>query len=121
MTFARVNSGSVLNASYATYFGSTQQSIQIAKSSGGELTVKNPLPASAQADSGKVLKVNASGNAEWGTDSDTTYTAGNMIAINANNSNAIGVSTTAGITDIQMVNELPASPVATVLYLIPST
>lgn len=32
-----------------------------------KLAVKNPLPASAQADSGKVLKVNASGNAEWGT------------------------------------------------------
>lgn len=85
------------------------------------LTVKNPLPASAQADSGKVLKVNASGNAEWGTDSDTTYTAGNMIAINAGSNNAIGVSTTAGVTDIQVVNALPASPVATVLYLIPQT
>lgn len=85
------------------------------------VTVKNPLPASAQADSGKVLKVNASGNAEWGTDSDTTYTAGNMISIDANNSNAIGVSTTAGITDIQQVAALPANPVATVLYLIPET
>lgn len=52
---------------------------------------------------------------------DTTYTAGNMIAIDANNSNAIGVSTTAGITDIQLVNALPASPVATVLYIIPET
>jgi hypothetical protein len=62
------------------------------------VTVKNPLPASAQADSGKVLKVNASGNAEWGPD---------------------GFTTTAGITDIQVVSELPASPVATVLYMIP--
>lgn len=52
---------------------------------------------------------------------DTTYTAGNMIAINTANSNAIGVSTTAGITDIQRVNSLPASPVSTVLYLIPET
>lgn len=49
---------------------------------------------------------------------DTTYTAGNMISIT---SNAVGVSTTAGITDIQQVNALPASPVATVLYLIPET
>ena len=65
-----------------------------------KLAVKNPLPASAQADSGKVLKVNASGNAEWGTD---------------------GFTTTAGITDIQVVNALPASPVATVLYLLPET
>ena len=30
-----------------------------------KITVTNPLPASAQADSGKVLTVNASGNAEW--------------------------------------------------------
>lgn len=65
-----------------------------------KLAVKNPLPASAQADSGKVLKVNASGNAEWGTD---------------------GFTTTAGITDIQQVAALPANPVATVLYLIPET
>jgi hypothetical protein len=44
-----------------------------------------------------------------------------MIAINAGNNNAIGVSTTAGITDIQQVSALPANPVATVLYLIPET
>ena len=62
------------------------------------LTIKNPLPASTSADENKVLKVNASGNAEWGTD---------------------GFTTTAGITDIQLVNALPASPVATVLYMIP--
>lgn len=52
---------------------------------------------------------------------DTTYTAGNMIAIDSNNNNAIGVSTTAGITDIQQVAALPANPVSTVLYLIPET
>lgn len=46
----------------------------------------------------------------------TTYTAGNMISL-ANN--AIAVSTTAGITDIQTVASLPANPVSTVLYLIP--
>lgn len=82
------------------------------------------VPDVTSSDDGKVLKASYSGGQgsyAWGTDSDTTYTAGNMIAINANNSNAIGVSTTAGITDIQVVNELPASPVATVLYLIPST
>jgi hypothetical protein len=33
--------------------------------------------------------------------------------------NAIAVSTTAGITDIQTVASLPANPVSTVLYLIP--
>ena len=47
---------------------------------------------------------------------DTTYTAGNMMALN---NGAFGVNTTAGITDIQLVQSLPASPVATVLYIIP--
>lgn len=56
------------------------------------------LPAHTSTEAGRVLKVNASGNAEWGTD---------------------GFTTTAGITDIQQVNALPANPVATVLYLIP--
>ena len=82
------------------------------------------VPDVTSSDDGKVLKASYSGGQgsyAWGTDSDTTYTAGNMIAINANSANAIGVSTTAGITDIQVVNELPASPVATVLYLIPET
>lgn len=46
----------------------------------------------------------------------TTYTAGNMISL-AND--AIAVSTTAGITDIQMVASLPQNPVSSVLYLIP--
>lgn len=44
-----------------------------------DLTVKNPLPASALADAGKVLQVNASGNAEWATAAsvtvDQTYNA----------------------------------------------
>jgi len=44
-----------------------------------------------------------------------TISAGNMISIS---SNAVGVSTTAGITDIVKVQALPANPVATVLYLI---
>jgi hypothetical protein len=48
-----------------------------------------------------------------------SYSEGNMIDISAHG--VIGVETTAGITDIQMVNALPANPVATVLYLIPAT
>lgn len=86
-------------------------------------TVAN-VPAVTSSDDGKVLKATYSGGSgsyAWGSDTDTTYTAGNMIAIDPNNSNAIGVSTTAGITDIQQVNALPANPVATVLYLIPET
>lgn len=82
------------------------------------------VPAVTSSDDGKVLKATYSGGSgsyAWGADTDTTYTAGNMIAIDPNNSNAIGVSTTAGITDIQQVNALPANPVSTVLYLIPET
>ena len=76
-------------------------------------------------DEGKVLTAKntftTGSNFEWATPQGggTTYTAGNMI--NISNQNAIGVSTTAGITDIQMVSALPANPVATVLYLIPAT
>lgn len=80
------------------------------------------VPAVTSSDNGKVLKATYSGGAgsyAWDTDNDTTYSAGNMVSINGNN--AISVSTTAGITDIQMVNALPANPVATVLYLIPAT
>ena len=81
------------------------------------------VPAVTSSDNGKVLKATYSGGAgsyAWATESGgTTYTAGNMVSINGNN--AIGVSTTAGITDIQQVNVLPANPVATVLYLIPET
>lgn len=77
----------------------------------------NQVPSSSPSDSGKVLTVNSSGNAEWITPSGgTTYTQGNMISL-ANDQ--IAVSTTAGVTDIQFVNALPANPVATVLYLIP--
>lgn len=80
------------------------------------------LPASLGT-AGQVLTVNSGATGvEWATASGgTTYTAGNMIAIDSNNNNAIGVSTTAGITDIQQVAALPANPVSTVLYLIPET
>lgn len=81
------------------------------------------VPTVTSADNGKVLKATYSGGAgsyAWATDSvGPTYTAGNMVSINGNN--AIGVSTTAGITDIQQVAALPANPVSTVLYLIPET
>lgn len=81
------------------------------------------VPAVTSSDNGKVLKATYSGGQgsyAWDTaPGGTTYTAGNMISINGNN--AIGVSTTAGITDIQQVNVLPANPVSTVLYLIPET
>ena len=59
------------------------------------------VPAVTSSDDGKVLKASYSGGQgsyAWSTD---------------------GFTTTAGITDIQVVNSFPASPVSTVLYLIP--
>lgn len=80
------------------------------------------VPAVTSSDDSKVLKASYSGGVgsyAWETESGgTTYTAGNMISL-AND--AIAVSTTAGITDIQIVQALPANPVATVLYLIQET
>ena len=47
-------------------------------------------------------------------------TAGTCVSVTTSSGNyVIALSTTAGITDIQQVAALPASPVATVLYLIP--
>ena len=52
----------------------------------------------------------------------TDVVAGNCVSITSSgNSAVIDWSTTGGITDIQIVNSLPASPVSTVLYLIPET
>lgn len=52
------------------------------------------------------------------TDIPTVPSAGNMLSVT---NDTIDVTTTAGITDIQLVNALPASPVSSVLYLIPET
>ena len=52
----------------------------------------------------------------------TDVVAGNCVSITSSgNSAVIDWTTTGGITDIQIVNSLPASPVSTVLYLIPET
>lgn len=48
----------------------------------------------------------------------TVPSAGNMLSVT---NNTLNVTTTAGITDIQVVNALPATPVATVMYCIPVT
>ena len=89
------------------------------------IAATTPVPAVTSSDDGKVLKATYSGGTgsyAWEAASGgTTYTAGNMVSIDANNNNAIGVTTTAGITDIQQVAALPANPVSTVLYLIPET
>ena len=80
------------------------------------------VPEVTSNDDGKVLTASYSGGTasySWQpAQGGTTYTAGNMISIS---SNTVGVSTTSGITDIQIVNARPADPVATVLYLIPAT
>lgn len=48
----------------------------------------------------------------------TVPTAGNMLSVT---NDVLNVTTTAGITDIQLVNAIPANPDATVLYIIPAT
>lgn len=48
----------------------------------------------------------------------TVPSAGNMLSVT---NGVLNVTTTAGITDVQQVNALPAQTVATVLYLIPET
>lgn len=102
------NSEKVMTRCYLTTWGTKSAS-----------QVNVSTPASSSTDSGKVLTVNSSGYPVWSTPSGgTTYTAGNMISL-AND--AVAVSTTAGITDIQQVASLPANPVATVLYLIPES
>jgi hypothetical protein len=68
-------------------------------------------------------------NADWNSSSGaseilnkptipTVPSAGNMLSVT---NNTLDVTTTAGITDVQQVNALPANPVSTVLYLIPET
>ena len=99
---------------YSSSSTNPQSGTAVAEALGGV----SQVPSSTSADENKVLTVNSSGVAEWATaQGGTTYTAGNMISL-ANNQ--IAVSTTAGVTDIQFVNALPANPVATVLYLIPA-
>jgi len=92
--------------------------------SGNNVTVAttvNGVPGVTSTDTGKYLKADYNGGSptvSWDIVPTNTYTGGNMISIS---SNVVGVSTTAGITDIQIVSALPANPVSTVLYLIQET
>ena len=92
--------------------------------SGNNVTVAttvNGVPGVTSVDTGKYLKADYNGGSptvSWDIVPMNTYTGGNMISIS---NNVVGVSTTAGITDIQIVSALPASPVSTVLYLIQET
>lgn len=108
--------GKVLTASYSGGTGSYAWATPATP-------IVDEVPTVTSSDNGKVLKATYSGGQgsyAWDTvPGGTSYTAGTMISIS--NQNAISVSTTAGITDIQQVSVLPANPVSTVLYLIPET
>ena len=92
--------------------------------SGNNVTVAttvNGVPGVTSTDTGKYLKADYNGGSptvSWDIVPTNTYTGGNMISIS---NNVVGVLTTAGITDVQVVSALPASTVSTVLYLIPET
>lgn len=86
-----------------------------------EVSGKQDALPSITGNGGKILAVNSGASGlEWVAKPSpgTTYSQGNMISL-ANDE--IAVSTTAGITDVQMVAALPANPVATIVYLIPET
>lgn len=83
-----------------TAYGDAQIAYQVAASA--ELTVSNPVPSATASDASKVLGVTA-------TDGTLGWVAQPTLAsLNS-----------AGITDLVSTAALPASPVATVLYLIP--
>lgn len=85
---------------------STNSTINITEgASTVSIDVTNPLPSSLGT-AGQILSVNSGATGvEWTNPPSVTLSSLN----------------TAGITDIQQVASLPASPIATVLYLIPST
>ena len=58
-----------------------QSGVAVASAVSGAVSGINQVPTSTSTDSGKVLKVNAQGNAEWGTDEGTTYTAGSGLSL----------------------------------------
>jgi hypothetical protein len=64
---------------------------------------------------GTTIDTNASGELTVIGGGGTSYTAGNMISII---NGAIGVNTSAGITNIRLVGSMPQSPDANVLYLV---
>lgn len=82
--------------------------------SGNFLTAHQALPNSANWDSTYTTVYDNS--ASWTGGGGTTYTAGNMISLT---NDIVSVSSQAGITDIVSATALPATPVSTILYLIP--
>lgn len=104
-----------------TYDG-TSTNAQAGVAIAGELANIEQVPTVTSSDDGKVLQATYSGGSgsyAWTTPSSgPTYSAGTMISLN---NNYISVSTTTYITDIQVVTQLPANPVSSVLYLIQET
>ena len=74
------------------------------------------IPAQAQADWNESNNQDPSFIKNKPTIPAAAPTPGNMLSVT---NGTLNVTTTAGITDIQYANALPANPVATVLYLIP--
>lgn len=111
-----------VDQSYSAVSTNAQSGVAVAEAIAG-ISV-DEVPTVTSNDDSKVLTASYSGGQgsySWQTaqgGGGTTYTAGNMISIS---NGAIGVSTTAGITDVQQVNVLPANPVSTVIYLIPES
>ena len=94
----------------------TSSNAQSGTAVAGAITNVRQVPTTVPEDDGKVLGVvDASGTLGWVANG-VTYTPGNMIDMTGGE---ISVETTAGITDIQVVADLPLNPSNTVLYLIP--
>lgn len=103
----------VTNTTIASVSGTLQTEIQ---------SVSGAIPEEINLVPGSGITIEVTGASavisSTGGGGGSNYTAGNMIDIT---NDTISVETTAGITDIQLVNSLPASPVSTVLYIIPET
>ena len=113
------SAGSGLSLSSGNQFSVDESTIQHKLTAGSGITIQNNVISST----GGGTTYTAGSNIQISEQNvisatDTTYSAGNMMSLS---NGAFGVSTTAGITDIQYVNALPANPEATVLYLIPET
>lgn len=111
------NGSLVIAATVDQTYDATSADAQSGVAIAGALANINQVPASAQADEGKALVVDANGDPVWDNiPAGPTYSPGTMIDLT---NDQISVDTSAGIKDIALVNALPANPKAETLYLIP--
>lgn len=111
------NGSLVIAATVDQTYDATSADAQSGVAVAGALANINQVPASAQADEGKALVVDANGDPVWdNVPTGPTYSPGTMIDLT---NDQISVDTSAGIEDIALVNTLPVSPDANTLYLIP--